>query len=224
MQTQIRWVAKTCSEFTTRMEEAETRISRLEDDVGSQKMTRKAMEKQLEVTQWKLTDLEDRLRRNNVRVLGIPEGAEGSNPHGFMVALFKEAFPDLHQWDWDREIQRAHRFLCNRAGLSSTEGSGRPRAMLISLLNFQARQAVYDRARPNSRCKAKGCEFFVRPDFCHTTVEKRWRLRQLIQPIQNNGAQAFLLNPAKLKVIMDSKTQYFTSEAQARDFLGGLDL
>ncbi|KAJ1170775.1 hypothetical protein NDU88_002647 [Pleurodeles waltl] len=39
MQTQIRCVAKTCLEFATRMEEAETRISRLEDDVGSQKLT-----------------------------------------------------------------------------------------------------------------------------------------------------------------------------------------
>ncbi|KAJ1161638.1 hypothetical protein NDU88_002122 [Pleurodeles waltl] len=116
MQTQIRRVAKTCSEFTARMKVAETRISRLEDDIGSQKMTQETMEKQLEDTQWKLTDLEDRLRRNNLRVLGIPEGAEGSDPRGFMVALFKEAFLDLHQWEWEREIQRAHRFPFNRAG------------------------------------------------------------------------------------------------------------
>ncbi|KAJ1180787.1 hypothetical protein NDU88_006003 [Pleurodeles waltl] len=80
MQTQIHCVAKTCSEFVTRMEEVETRISRLENDVGSQKLTRDTMEKQLEDTQWKLTDLEDRLRRNNLRVLGIPEGVEGSDP------------------------------------------------------------------------------------------------------------------------------------------------
>ncbi|KAJ1106091.1 hypothetical protein NDU88_003494 [Pleurodeles waltl] len=120
MQTQTCRVAKTCSEFTTRMEEAETRISRLEDDVRSQRMTCETMEKQLEDTQWKLSELEDRLRRNNLRVLGIPEGAEGSDPHGFMIALFKEAFLDLHQWEWDREIQRAHRFPFNRVGISST--------------------------------------------------------------------------------------------------------
>ncbi|KAJ1190218.1 hypothetical protein NDU88_006956 [Pleurodeles waltl] len=116
IQIQIRRVAKTCSEFATRMEEVETRISHLEDEAGSQQVTREAIEKQLEDTQWKLTDLEDRLRRNNLRVLGIPEGVEGSDTHSFMVALFKEAFPDLQQWDWDREIQRAHRFLFNRAG------------------------------------------------------------------------------------------------------------
>ncbi|KAJ1100198.1 hypothetical protein NDU88_005285 [Pleurodeles waltl] len=184
MQIQIRRVAKTCSEFTTRMEEVETRISHLEDEAGSHQVTREAMEKQLEDTQWKLTDLEDSLRRNNLRILGVPEGLEGADTHSFMVALFKEAFPDLHQWDWDREIQRAHRFPFSKVGSNSEGGSGRPRAILISLLNYQARQAIYDRARPNSRSKAKGCKFFiVRPDFCHSTVEKRWRLRQLIQPL-----------------------------------------
>ncbi|KAJ1107359.1 hypothetical protein NDU88_004750 [Pleurodeles waltl] len=98
------------------MEEVETSISHLKDEARSQQVTREAMEKQLEDTQWKLTDLEDRLRPNNLRVLGIAEGAEGSDTHSFMVALFKEAFPDLQQWDWDREIQRAHRFPFNRAG------------------------------------------------------------------------------------------------------------
>ncbi|KAJ1103784.1 hypothetical protein NDU88_001205 [Pleurodeles waltl] len=71
MQIQIRRVAKTCSEFTTRMEEAETRISRLDDEAGARQSSREMMEKQLEDTQWKLTDLEDRMRRNNLRVLGL---------------------------------------------------------------------------------------------------------------------------------------------------------
>ncbi|KAJ1104081.1 hypothetical protein NDU88_001496 [Pleurodeles waltl] len=58
--------------------------AKLEDDVGSQKAIGETMEKQLfgQDAQWKLTDYEDRLRRNNLRVLGIPEGVEGSDPHG----------------------------------------------------------------------------------------------------------------------------------------------
>ncbi|KAJ1180294.1 hypothetical protein NDU88_005516 [Pleurodeles waltl] len=92
MQTQIRCVAKTCSAFATRMEEVETRISRLEDDVGSQKLTRDTMEKQLEDTQWKLTDLEDRLRRNNLRVLGIQKGLRGLTCMGLWLLCLKRLF------------------------------------------------------------------------------------------------------------------------------------
>ncbi|KAJ1120408.1 hypothetical protein NDU88_008578 [Pleurodeles waltl] len=82
MQIQIRRVAKTCSEFTTRMEEAETRISRLEDEAGARQSSREMMEKQLEDTQWKLTDLEDRMRRNNLRVLvyGEQDGGRVTQP------------------------------------------------------------------------------------------------------------------------------------------------
>ncbi|KAJ1197431.1 hypothetical protein NDU88_001291 [Pleurodeles waltl] len=50
MQIQIRRVVKTCSEFATRMEEVETRVSHLEDEAGSHQVTRAAMEKQLEDT------------------------------------------------------------------------------------------------------------------------------------------------------------------------------
>ncbi|KAJ1213341.1 hypothetical protein NDU88_000979 [Pleurodeles waltl] len=155
MQTQICCMAVTCSEFTTRIGEAETRISRLEDDVVSQGALGDSMEKKLEDAQWKLTDLEDKLRLNNLRVLGKPEGAEGTDPHGFIVALFKEAFPDLNQWEWEREIQRAHQFHVNIRAKSSA-GDIKPRAMLIFLLNFQTRQAVYDLARPDCKRTARG--------------------------------------------------------------------
>ncbi|KAJ1139717.1 hypothetical protein NDU88_006084 [Pleurodeles waltl] len=45
MQIQIRRVAKTCSEFTTWMEEAETRISRLEDEAGARQSSREMHER-----------------------------------------------------------------------------------------------------------------------------------------------------------------------------------
>ncbi|KAJ1175473.1 hypothetical protein NDU88_000761 [Pleurodeles waltl] len=179
---------KTCSEFATRLGEAETRISRLEDDVVSQRTLGDTMEKKREDAQWKLTDLEDKRRRNNLRVLGIPEGAKGLDLRGFVVALFKEAFPDLNQWEWEREIQRAHQVPFISTAKSSVAGDIKPRAMLISLLNFQARRAVYDLAHPDRKRTARGCDFFVRPDFCHTTVEKRWKLSANFAPAEQRVA------------------------------------
>ncbi|KAJ1137412.1 hypothetical protein NDU88_003818 [Pleurodeles waltl] len=56
MQMQIRWVAKTCSEFATRIGKAETRISKLEDDATVQEALGDSMKAQLKDAQWKLTD------------------------------------------------------------------------------------------------------------------------------------------------------------------------
>ncbi len=46
--------------------------------------------------------MEDRIRRNNVRLVGLPEGVEGSNAAGFR----------------DIEIDRAHRVYDGRKNLS----------------------------------------------------------------------------------------------------------
>lgn len=146
--------------------------------------------------------------------------AERQDPRKFIIDLFSEAFPELTQWDWQREVQRAHLFPFSiRSGPG--QATARPRAILISL-NFLAWEAVYELARPDRKRAGKGLEFFVRPDFCHHTVEKRWQLRQPIPPCQAKGAQVFLLNPAKLKVLYKDHTRFFTSEVQAKEFLQSL--
>ncbi|KAJ1096826.1 hypothetical protein NDU88_001957 [Pleurodeles waltl] len=99
MQEAIHRVAKTCSEFAVRIGEAESRISKLEDEAVIQGETCDLLKAQLDDTQWKLADLEDRLRQNNLRVLGVPDGVERADLCGFTVNLFKEAFPDPAQWD-----------------------------------------------------------------------------------------------------------------------------
>ncbi|KAJ1108457.1 hypothetical protein NDU88_005833, partial [Pleurodeles waltl] len=80
MQGAIRWVAKTCTDFAIRIGEAETHTSKLEDDTAMQGEIRESLRIQMEDTQWKMADLENRARQNNLRVLSIPEGLEGPDP------------------------------------------------------------------------------------------------------------------------------------------------
>ncbi|KAJ1093530.1 hypothetical protein NDU88_006630 [Pleurodeles waltl] len=88
-------VAKMCSEFAERLGGAGNRTSKLEDDQTAQTLAINLFKAHVDDAQWKLTDLEDRLRRNNLRVSGIPEGVEGGDTRRFIVELFEEAFPDL---------------------------------------------------------------------------------------------------------------------------------
>ncbi|KAJ1164066.1 hypothetical protein NDU88_004513 [Pleurodeles waltl] len=61
--------------------------------------------------------------------------------------------------------------------------------------------------------------FFTRPDYCHVTVERRWRLRELIKPFQDTREEAYLLAPARLKTVVNGKVKMFTSEVQAKEYL-----
>ncbi len=50
---------------------------------------------QLERLTEKMTDIEDRSRRNNVRLVGLPEGAEGSDVAGFLRVNLSKWIPSL---------------------------------------------------------------------------------------------------------------------------------
>ncbi|KAJ1082394.1 hypothetical protein NDU88_002562 [Pleurodeles waltl] len=67
----------------------------------------------------KLTDLEDRSRKNNVRLLGFPEGVEGTD----IFSYLRDILPKLTDITFDPplEFQRAHRF-----GPKRQDGNGRP--------------------------------------------------------------------------------------------------
>ncbi|KAJ1090678.1 hypothetical protein NDU88_003807 [Pleurodeles waltl] len=74
-------------------------------------------------------------------------------------------------------------------------------------------------AHPDAPRCADNVTFFTRLDYCHVTVERRWRLRQLIKPYQDIGGEAYLLAPAWLKTMIEEKIIIFTSEIQAKEYL-----
>ncbi len=70
-----------------------------------------------------MTDIEDRSRRNNVRLVGLPEGTEGSNAAGFLRVNLSKWIPSLR--GRDLEIDRAHRMY------DGGRGSDRPRTLIF---------------------------------------------------------------------------------------------
>ncbi|KAJ1175757.1 hypothetical protein NDU88_001043 [Pleurodeles waltl] len=108
LQSSIKKVVKSCQDISTRIASMETHTEILETEVKATAVQTASQGQQILDIQWKLEDAEDRQRRNNLRILGIAEGLEGQDTRAFIVSLFKKAFPDLLEWNWEREIQRAH--------------------------------------------------------------------------------------------------------------------
>ncbi|KAJ1188354.1 hypothetical protein NDU88_005115 [Pleurodeles waltl] len=226
LQVAISKVAKTCSEIGERIAAIECRADVLESDLGAVTKQAAMHETQLSDIQWKVEDFENRQRRNNLRLIGIQEGVEGQDSRAFIIRLLKAALPEQTGWDWEKEIQRAHRFpprLRNQqlAGASGT-AQQQPRAFIVYFGNYLLRQIVFEKPRPDARISCEGCRFFSCPDFCHATVERRWRLRQLISPFQEKGAEAYLLSPARLKTIYNGMIRVFASEIKAKEYLQSL--
>ncbi|KAJ1175081.1 hypothetical protein NDU88_000372 [Pleurodeles waltl] len=103
LQGSVRKVVKSCMEIEAKLCSMEDRIVTVEDDIDTLKEQNTAREGQLTDVMWKIEDLENRQRRNNLRFLGIPEGLEGDNIQAYMVVLLRGAFPELGNRDWDNE-------------------------------------------------------------------------------------------------------------------------
>lgn len=76
-----------------------------------------------------MDEMENRLRRDNVRVVGLTEGCEGHNPNVFLEGWLIEVFGrDVFSMQF--AIERAH-----RVPFRAPPSGGRPRSLLMKFLN-----------------------------------------------------------------------------------------
>ncbi|XP_065673949.1 uncharacterized protein LOC136090901 [Hydra vulgaris] len=111
---------------------------------------------------YKLRDIEDRFRRNNLRIDGIKE-SEGENWYDSETKLKKnfENYLGLK----DIKIKRAHK--------TGHKTSFRPRTIIIKLPSFKDK-VYYLKKTPNLNGKI----IYINDDFCAETVQTRKLLRE----------------------------------------------
>lgn len=124
-------------------------ISQIEDDMHPLKHDVKNMKDQISIYASKMDEMENRLRRNNVRLVGLPERSEGSDPIDFLEKLFvevfgKESFSPLFS------IERAH-----RVPFRAPPPGGYPRPILMKFLNYKDKVILLQKAREEGNISYK---------------------------------------------------------------------
>lgn len=82
-------IRQNMDKFRGRLHEAEQRISEVEYTSASTMQSVAELQQQVKLLMSRSEEAENRLRRNNVRVVGLPEGTEGSNAVVFAETFFK---------------------------------------------------------------------------------------------------------------------------------------
>lgn len=72
------------------MDKFRGRLTEAEDTSASTVQSMIELQQQVKILMARSEDAENRLRCNNVRVVGLPEGGEDSNPVVFVEAFFKQ--------------------------------------------------------------------------------------------------------------------------------------
>ena len=151
-------VKKHVQECTGHIAQAEQQISDAEDNVNELLTKVSTLENTVKTLTDKVDDLECRSRRNNVRLVGLPEKAGGQNAATFLERWLLEAL-GLEP----REapvIERAHRI----GTLPSNPSVGRPRTHIMKVLNFRDKERVLKAARIKGKILYGIVEVRLHPD------------------------------------------------------------
>uniref|UniRef100_A0A8C2I0K6 Uncharacterized protein n=1 Tax=Cyprinus carpio TaxID=7962 RepID=A0A8C2I0K6_CYPCA len=164
------------------------------------------LRKHLEQLNDKVTNMEDRSRRNNVRLVGLPEGAN----------LFKW-IPALK--GRNIEIERAHRVYDGRKSNSKC-----PCTLIFRVLRWQDRSAILKGARqayPVKYIQDNVTVLFFH-DFSPATSARRGSLRPVLGRMAVLGLQPFLIYPAIIKLQHNDEQMMFDSPQREEDFISSL--
>lgn len=200
---------ETIQSIETSMNDFQDRITALEASVGY-------LSKENEQLKLKLDDLENRSRRCNIRITGIPEGEEGGKPTAFIESCLQEMFGE-GAFPRPVVVDRAHRLNIKK----KKRGDTRPRPFIACLHHFQMKQRVMELARDKGSLDYNGSEVHIFADYSAEVAKKRAAFAPIKTRLRNDGLHFNVLFPAKLRVNVNGATHDFSSPEEAAAFLDG---
>lgn len=212
METKLTDIATRTDELEQRMNEAEIRVSALEDSGAKrERMLSYLLRREANLAN-KCDDMENRLRRNNIRLYGIPEGSEKDNMVDFVKHFLRNSLK--LQDETDIRVERAHRALGPKPN-----GTAPPRSIIVRFLDFQVKQSVLQQAWSQRNVQFEGSTIYFDQDYSFEVQRKRKRVREVIKRLKEKNIKAQSPYPAQLRIFLNTGTQTFPSLLEAQPTL-----
>lgn len=187
----------------------EKSLSTCTDDIVSLQTKVDTMAKELVKLENKCEDLESRSRRNNVRIIGIPE--ENILSASDVSTLLMEAF----KLEKEPLVDRAHRTLAPKPRTGE-----RPRAMIVRLHYYADCARILQKARELQRIKMHNMTISVFPDHTAKTARARAAFNEVRQQLRGiQGVRFGILHPAKLRITYEGVQRDFVSPEEAKAYI-----
>lgn len=127
-------------------------------------------------------DLDNRGRRHNIRVRGVPEGIDPSALTQTVCTIFNELLE--RPADTPIDMERIHRAL--RPPPRDTEP---PRDIVCCLVNFPLKEEILRKARDRGRILYNGADIKLFQDLSQITLQNRRTLRPLLETLRARNIQ-----------------------------------
>lgn len=191
----------------------ECRLGEVFQDVSELKTQYDSLQKSYLQLNNKVDDLENRSRRCNLRVLGIPEAVKGPDLFNFLQVTLPELLC-IQEICAGLVVERAHRL-----GPAHAAPDSRPRVVIFKSLNFIHKEAIWSASRKHKDLRWNGSRIFIFQDYSAEVTRARKEFSPLCSRMVKDGRKFALLFPARLRLFDGSTPKDFTSVADAEAFL-----
>lgn len=199
--------------LTTRVDDVEERVVALEESRGTSETELVTFREELKKVRAHLDDLDNRGRRCNIKIMGLPEAKEGKD----MIKFLQHELPLMlgHTFG-ELEIQRAHRVGAPRRAQGERE---RPRPVMVNMLRYRDKEEILRVAREKGQITWQGVKIMFFPDYSRETTERRMSFNQVKAVLRERQVEYALRFPAILEIKHNGFRHRFASPEEAAEFI-----
>ncbi|CAH2276168.1 Hypothetical predicted protein [Pelobates cultripes] len=202
--------------LSRRTHQAETRLTVLAETSSSHSQDLTYLHGKIATLEEELEDLNNRSRRNNIRVRGLPETVTHEALHSTITDLFGSLLPEASEGDL--AMDRVHRAL-----RAPTLNPDTPRDVIAHMHRFPIKEQLLQKARQHPPSyRNRNLAFFH--DLAPSTLKKRRDLRQLTTTLAHYGIKYMWGHPFKSVVRKDDQTFILSSASEMAPFAASLGL
>jgi chromosome segregation ATPase len=201
--------------INNRIQEMEERISGAEDSIENMDTTIKENAKSKEILTQNIQEIQDTMRRPNLRIIGIDENEDFqlNGPVNISNKIIEENFPNLKK-EMPMNVQEAYR-TPNR--LDKKRNSSQH--IIIRTTNALNKDRILKAVREKGQVTYKGIPIRITPDFSPETMKARKSWSEVIQTLGEHKCQPRLLYPAKLSITIGGETKVFHDKTKFTHYL-----
>lgn len=173
-----------------------------------------SLHKRLDEALNKIDDLENRSRRYNFRIRGIPESFTDTT--AIVQELILHLLPDIPSHKL--ELDRAHR------ALTAPRDDGLPRDIIAKPHYYAVKEQVMARARDIADLQLRDHKIQIFADISPNTIQKRRNLKPLLQPLIAKNIKYYWAFPFRLNFTYRNKKHSFSTFQEGEALLQKLGL
>lgn len=164
-----------------------------------------------------MEDLDNRGRRQNIRVRGVPESIEPIQIDAALTAIFNALLERDKETPID--LVRAHRALRTRATADTN-----PRDIICCLASFKLKEEILSRARTQDEIVFQGNQISLYQDLAPQTLQQRRALKPLLSVLKDQNIPYRWRFPFGLSASRNGRTYLLKNPDELEEFCHDLHI